>query len=159
MGFRYDSYCGLNCGACPVGAANELGNEEFLRSMAEEWDRDLDDLRCNGCKTDVTAAFCTDCRMRQCAREKGVEFCVHCGDFPCDVISQFRNDEAPHHSAVLYNLQRIKELGLKDWLEAEAGRWSCPECGRRFTWYSESCAGCGGELYNAVSQDRDLEGS
>ena len=36
METRYDSYCGLNCGACPVGIANELGDLEGIRKIAAE---------------------------------------------------------------------------------------------------------------------------
>ena len=154
---RYDTYCGLNCGACPVGLANDRGDTGRINAMAEEWGRLAEELVCGGCKTDKTAVFCTDCRMRLCAREKGLEFCVDCDDFPCSTISDFRNDEAPHHSVVLRNLELIGKLGVKTWLENEARRWSCPECGTRFHWYSETCEECGCSLYNAVSEEKDLE--
>ena len=156
MEIRYDSYCGLNCGACPVGIANELGDLEGIRKMAGEWGRDPDDLRCGGCKTDLTAVFCTDCGMRVCAMEKKLEFCSECDDFPCGKITKFRNDDAPHHSAVFSNLAKIREMGLENWLDAEAARWSCPECGNRFGWYSKTCDQCGKELYNAVSEEEEL---
>ena len=156
MEIRYDTYCGLNCGACPVGLANEQGNVERISEMALEWGSLPEELKCRGCKTEETAVFCTDCRMRVCAREKELEFCIECDDYPCEIISEFRNDEAPHHSAVLKNLELIKKMGLKAWLDAEAKRWSCPECGKRFHWYSENCSECGSSLYNAIAEEKDL---
>jgi len=48
-------------------------------------------------------------------------------------------------------------MGVKTWLEAQGKRWSCPECGTRFHWYSEKCDKCGAKLYNAVSEEEDLE--
>lgn len=157
MGTRYDTYCGLNCGACPVGIANEREDDNWIRKMAKDWGRNTEDLRCNGCKANVNATFCMDCQMRLCARNKGVEFCFECDNFPCEIITQFRNDDAPHHSAVFSNLELIRELGVEVWLEAEARRWSCQECGSRFNWYAETCDDCGAELYNTVSEEKDLE--
>jgi hypothetical protein len=157
MRIRYDTYCGLNCGACPVGIANQQEDGELIGRMAEEWCRDPDDLSCHGCKTQVTAAFCTDCRMRACASKQGLDFCSQCEDFPCGILNRFRNDEAPHHSAVLKNLSRIEELGVETWLEEEAVRWSCRECGTRFGWYSEECPECGARLYNSILEEKELE--
>ena len=94
--------------------------------------------------------------MRACAREKGLEFCSECPDYPCETLSSFRNDAAPHHSTIFKNLERIKEIGPEEWLEEQKRRWSCPECGTRFGWYSEKCSDCGAESYNAVSEERDL---
>jgi len=51
-----------------VGIANETVDAGLLEKMAEEWGRDPDELRCGGCKSDITAVFCTDCEMRVYAR-------------------------------------------------------------------------------------------
>ncbi len=157
MDFRYDTYCGLNCGACPVLGANERGDEEWLRKAAEEDECTIDDLRCHGCKTDSTAMYCTGCEMRFCAKDKGLEYCSECTDFPCEIITDFRNDRHPHHSAIFKNLRTIREKGLKTWLEEERVRWLCPECGTRFYWYSQYCSGCGIELYNSSKEEKDLD--
>lgn len=157
MEFRYDTYCGLNCGACPVLGANERGDEEWIKNAAEFEPCKPDNLRCHGCKTDVTAMFCTDCEMRLCAKGKGIEFCNECTDFPCETIKNFRNDQSPHHSAIFKNLRTIKEKGVKAWLEGEEGRWACKSCGKRFFWYSDKCPDCGTELYNSIREEKDLE--
>jgi len=153
---RHDSYCGLYCGACPIGIANELDDLEALKRMASEWEMNPSDLTCSGCKTDSTAVFCTNCRMRLCAREKKLEFCFECDVFPCNELTEFRNDNAHHHSAVFFNLTKIREAGPEAWLTAQAARWSCPECGERFGWYSETCSRCGIKLYNSVSEEEDM---
>ncbi|HOP27257.1 MAG TPA: DUF3795 domain-containing protein [Candidatus Sabulitectum sp.] len=153
---RYDSYCGLNCGACMVGIANEMGKGDVLDGYAGNWKIPREKLECSGCKGDVTAGFCENCEMRLCAREKGIEFCFQCGEFPCKTITGFRNDDACHHSAVFSNLKKIREAGLEAWLASERKRWSCPECGERFGWYSERCS-CGAELYDSVKEEKDLK--
>jgi predicted amidophosphoribosyltransferase len=156
MEVKHDSYCGLNCGACPVGLVNESGDSSLLAKMAEDWGRKPGEIICGGCKSDVTAAFCSRCRMRLCAMQKRLEFCFECPDYPCEKLTAFRNDDAPHHSAIFRNLGEIRDLGVEAWLEVQAARWSCPACGRRFGWYDETCEGCGAELYNSVSEERDL---
>ena len=154
--YVYDTYCGLNCGACHTLIANELNDPEQLKAIAEKRSLKLEDLLCHGCKTDVTAIYCTNCRIRACAREKGLEFCVDCADYPCDMITSCRSDAAPHHSVVFKNLARIKEIGRDKWLAEEKARWACSKCGSRFGWYSETCANCGAELYNAPAEEKDL---
>lgn len=154
--YIYDTYCGLYCGACPVLQANERGDEEWIAATAVEWKRKPDDLRCHGCKSEVTAAFCTDCGMRLCAREKGLEFCSECTEYPCEKVTNFRNDDASHHSVILTNLKRIKEIGKEKWLAEQKTLWSCKECGTRFGWYSEKCSKCGAEVYNAVAEEKNL---
>jgi hypothetical protein len=153
---RHDAYCGLNCGACPVGRANESGDADLLAKMADECGRNAGELLCEGCKAEVTAGFCSRCRMRLCAMGKGLEFCIECVDYPCGILTAFRNDDAPHHSMVFRNLEQIRSLGVESWLETQAARWSCPVCGTRFGWYDETCEGCGEILYNSVSEEGDL---
>lgn len=157
MKVRYDAYCGLNCGACPIGLANEQNDDNGLVKMAEEWNARRDDLNCTGCKTATTASFCSNCGMRTCAMDKGLSFCSECSDFPCDTIKDFRNDRAPHHSAIFENLEEIGARGVEAWLAEEENRWSCSSCGTRFTWYSESCVKCGEPLFNAVDQEKNLK--
>lgn len=157
MKTRYDTYCGLNCGACPVGLANELDDEENLRKMAEEWGVKRKDVICSGCKTDTIAPFCSKCEMRVCAREKGLEFCSRCNDFPCEKITSFKNDKAPHHSPIFKNLTEIEKMGIQAWLRQEEKRWSCSSCGTRFTWYNEACGECGEDLFHAVKEEKGLQ--
>lgn len=157
MEFRYDTYCGLNCGACPVLGANERGDDEWIKKAAEMEGSKPEDLRCLGCKTNVTAMFCTDCGMRLCAREKGLEFCFECDEYPCKRIEDFRNDQWAHHSVIFTNLRDIKEKGIDAWREEQKARWSCKTCGTRFYWYSEKCSKCDAKLYNSKDEEKDLD--
>ncbi|MBN2378206.1 DUF3795 domain-containing protein [candidate division WOR-3 bacterium] len=154
--YVYDTYCGLYCGACPILMANEREDTSWLEATASQWKIKPEDLRCRGCKTEVTAAFCADCKMRVCARQKGFEFCSECSDCPCEIVSSFRNDDAPHHSVIIKNLERIKEIGKEKWLAEQKERWACKECGVRFGWFTEKCSKCGAEAYNAKAEENDL---
>jgi ribosomal protein S27AE len=154
MEYRYDTYCGLYCGACPVLVANQKGTIEELASRN---DMDPADFVCAGCKSDTLASFCADCRFIPCAREKGVEFCVDCDEYPCENLTGFRDDERAHHSVVTKNLDRLKEVGLEAWLAEQDERWKCGACGARFAWYDEECPECGIGTYDARAEEKDIK--
>lgn len=113
----------------------------------------MKELTCHGCKTSVRAVYCARCPIRACAVARGVEFCFQCGDYPCAKLLAFRDDEHPHHSAVLRNLERLREVGLDRWLDEQVARWSCPTCHRSFSWYEERCLACGGRLTSCRDEE------
>ena len=109
------AYCGIDCDACNkhskeiregaiklkagldtkigvAGAAKirsrilELKNyEEFYEVL--EWFATQEDMMNNGdcvkCRNGGGRAIC---EIRACAREKGIEFCCKCDDYPCDLL-------------------------------------------------------------------------
>ena len=153
MEYRYDAPCGIYCGACETLHAFREGRLEEHAKLCGE---DPALLKCAGCKTDVNATYCVGCHFRDCSRDKGIEFCFECEDFPCAKLVAFRNDECPHHSSVLKNLETIREKGVDEWLKEQEKRWSCPECGKGFTWYDSKCEACGAGLYDCRAEDKDL---
>lgn len=150
---RFDTYCGLYCGGCEVLIANQKG---FVEEKAKEWNMDPNDLICNGCKSDTVATFCQTCGMKVCAEEKGIEFCFQCSDYPCKMVSDFKNDDRPHHSIIFHNLGLIKELGIKQWMQDQEKRWSCPTCGEKFSWYSDKCSNCDSVVKNCLDDEKEL---
>lgn len=154
MKTKYDSYCGLYCGACEILFMNELGN---IEEKAKEWKMSINDVKCSGCKTTQNSIYCIDCDIKLCAESRNVEFCNECSSFPCSRILNFRNDKYPHHSVVFKNLKTIKEKGLDYWLKEQKKRWKCAKCGSRFTWYDETCKNCGETLYNCENEEETLE--
>jgi predicted RNA-binding Zn-ribbon protein involved in translation (DUF1610 family) len=149
---RYDSYCGLYCGACPVHMATVNGTAE---EKGKAWDVDAKEIVCNGCKTRTIAKICQDCVMRLCARDRGLDFCGDCDEYPCASFQVFHYDRFPHHTLVAPNVAAICELGVETWLEQQKERWSCPKCGTPFTWYEEECRNCGEKLYDACAEEDD----
>jgi len=154
MKFRYDTYCGLYCGACDVIIANEKGT---VQETAQKWNMNPEDIECHGCKSGITAVYCKTCEIKQCAEKNEVEFCFHCKEYPCDLLVEFKSDEYPHHSAIFKNLDAIKEEGVLEWLDEQEKRWSCPECGTRFSWYTDVCKKCGSNLYNCKAEEKDIQ--
>ncbi len=114
--------CGLNCGGCPLYLA---ATNEVVRQQVATWQGVPADklVLCAGCRSlkGVISAIgeTTVCDTYSCVTsEKKVEFCYQCGDFPCLKLAPCtdRSQELPHNTKV-YNLLRLKKLGVKDWLE------------------------------------------
>ncbi len=152
MTYRYDTYCGLYCGACHALRATEEGRVE---EQAKAWGRDPEEVMCHGCKSDVLSGYCRTCGIKACAVERHVEFCFECTEYPCERLIAFRDDEWPHHSAVTRNLAELERLGLAQWLEVQTARWRCPACGRKTSWYDETCPGCGSEVVSSRDEEQE----
>ena len=112
--------CGLFCGAC--GATD-----------------------CKGCLSDDAPDDTVQCRFRQCALKRHIDFCSFCKDYPCKELREFMNDEWPHHWTMEPNLQNIKKNGVETWLKAQTREWSCSRCGANIYWYQKACE-CGHQL-------------
>ncbi|NLG79739.1 MAG: DUF3795 domain-containing protein [Firmicutes bacterium] len=153
MAPRYDTYCGLYCGACDTLLANEEGR---LGLLARKCKMSVEALTCRGCKSGVASVWCMKCEIRRCALARRVEFCFECADYPCDRLRAFAADSRAHHSVVLKNLEAIRVKGVAAWLEEQKSRWSCPQCGTRSSWYDRRCRRCRQRLYDCRDEEADL---
>jgi hypothetical protein len=99
--------CGLDCSRC---ADNEDGEIKSLASRLihllrnydkvaklkaqgksafggyaqfEEVLKTFSEASCGGCRSDNVQCFIT-CAARNCHKEKGIDFCFQCNDYPCD---------------------------------------------------------------------------
>jgi len=106
---------------------------------------DPDFISCKGCKSDTVAkSWCAVCNLKSCAREKGLDFCYECNEYPCDNLEKFKTDpQYPYHSEVYDNMTTIKKKGIGQWLIEMNSRWTCQSCGTPFSWWNESCKKCG----------------
>ncbi len=76
-----------------------------------------DEVQCKGCRAQKGKRLVFPlCETYRCAGEKGVEFCFECGEFPCRKLQPASDgaDRYPHNMK-LYNLLRIKAVGLEAW--------------------------------------------
>lgn len=156
--FAPDSYCGLFCGACEIMSAYRRSLRTGIPPAWEDLPETLRDnigeaeIRCRGCKSDTVFSGCARCDVRACARKKGVDYCVHCADYPCATIRAMERDLAglsermPHTKAIIANLSVIGRIGGERWIRAERERWSCGHCGHPTTWYATVCEACGRRL-------------
>jgi hypothetical protein len=109
--------CGLYCGAC--GAPD-----------------------CGGCQSSNVDDSIEQCKFRRCSKDKNVEFCCLCSEYPCGELHDFMHDQWPHHGTMEPNLAYVKENGKKAWLQAQEEEWSCKRCGAEIKWYQRKCV-CG----------------
>jgi len=80
--------CGYNCHLC----AARSDDPKLRQKMVDGWKKYLglqnytaENVRCDGCRGNGRLAD-KECKARPCAREKGVEFCAYCDEFPCDKV-------------------------------------------------------------------------
>jgi hypothetical protein len=142
--------CGLYCGACPMYLATQENSQQRLNAFGQQFSArkiqlKLEDVLCDGCiGGGRVAAFCQKCALRSCAAGKSnVTRCSDCPDFPCSKITNFNNDGMTHHSEVLENLRRLREMGISKWTQYEQDRWRCPQCKENLSWYDKACPKCG----------------
>lgn len=88
--------CGIICSDCPVFVAMKKNDDEERRRVAEIFTKQYGieykpaDINCDGCSSDSSRIFsyCNICNVRKCGKEKHVENCAHCGDYPCEKLSK-----------------------------------------------------------------------
>jgi hypothetical protein len=156
--FDHDSFCGLYCGACEILIAYRNGRDRGVPARWEDLPAPLRDnipraeVKCHGCRTDTVFEGCRGCRIRSCARSKGVPACPACSEFPCEMVHALREriplarNRLPHTMTIFGDIDIATRDGVKAWLEYQRQRWTCPRCGTPFTWYQECCRKCGCEL-------------
>ncbi|MCD6161367.1 MAG: DUF3795 domain-containing protein [candidate division Zixibacteria bacterium] len=132
---KYATYCGLYCGLCssrgriPKQAKalyETLKNEgfeywgEFIDPKAKEFMSVLEKLNnsdniCPGCRQGGGPPFCG---IRKCAKEKNIEVCAFCDEFPCKKIDGL----AKGYVNLIADGKRLKEIGLDDWIDEQKER-------------------------------------
>lgn len=140
-GFELAAPCGLYCGNCEIYRAYKDDDFDALAEYAKEMNLPLDQVRCEGCRTEFNMFWCPECDVRKCNDKRGLAFCFECSDFPCIALIEF-NEQAPHHSLCIENLEKMAEIGVDRWLEAQDYKWRCPVCKTKVTYYTEECPNC-----------------
>jgi len=83
------------------------------------------EIACKGCREQDGLHFHLPegCATLDCVKSKGAEFCHECSDFPCLFLAPMADEAAKYpHNMKLYNLCRIKKVGIERWIEEEAGQ-------------------------------------
>lgn len=112
--------CGLDCFNC--GSYVENITDEHRAKVAKARNMPPEEVACAGCrnlKGKVVYAQ-GDCASWACAQAKGVDYCFQCGDFPCASLAPTAQGASFPHNMKVYNLCRMKKLGLDGWIEESA---------------------------------------
>ena len=127
--------CGMNCGIC----ANHLALKHEVRSKGIKMPY------CAGCKPrDKKCSFLK--KKCEILMHNRVEYCYECGDFPCDKLLHIEKGYKDNFKiSFIENLEYMKEHGIERFLEKEAEKWQCPECGDVICCHNGICFSCGFE--------------
>ena len=134
--------CGLLCKSCGIYIATQENNTESLKRIAERLQIPVEQVRCNGCRSDELSAHCRTCYFRECSDKKGIEFCSECSDYPCSQLKDFQS-KMPHRVELFQSLNRIKKVGWENWYVEMIERHSCTKCNHLSGWYDFTCTQCG----------------
>ena len=135
--------CGLYCGACSWFIAT-AEDPERLRRLAAQQHLSEEESKCYGCRSEKRLPYCARCKMSSCAAERKIDFCSECEEYPCDELKEFQS-AMPHRMELWSNLERIKSIGHKQWLEEIRGNYTCPQCQIVNSAYDLKCRKCGRE--------------
>ena len=112
--------CGLDCMDCPIHERNIT--EELTAQFSSAYGCNPEKVACHGCRSDNRSVlYPAECSTLDCSRERRVDFCFECGDFPCEKLHPASDmaDKLPHNLKV-YNSCRMKKIGVERWLEEDA---------------------------------------
>jgi len=132
-GLEFVTYCGLYCGLCAGRARIPKRAVALQEAMAEEgwpdwgagipgfaefW-RFLEGLHadggCPGCRA---GGGPPECQIRNCARQRGLELCNQCPDFPCPRIEAL----CAIYPTLIADNRRVQAVGLEQWLSEQQER-------------------------------------
>jgi hypothetical protein len=117
--FQQTAPCGIDCFNCEIHEKNIT--DQMRQRMAAVLKRNEDDIPCQGCRQSECRILPEPCATRACIQEKGLDFCYQCQDFPCALLQPAKDgaDKYPHNFK-LFNLCRIKAVGLDRWAADES---------------------------------------
>jgi hypothetical protein len=124
--------CGMNCGICSA----------YLREKN----------KCPGCRMIVNdkSVSRSRCKIKNCNFFKAgtAKFCFKCDNFPCANLRHLdKRYRTRYNTSVIQNLENIKKLGIRKFIENEKSRWACPDCGGVINVHKGMCSNCGVQRY------------
>ena len=128
------TYCGLHCTLCAQRGRIPRQAQELRESMHKEgydfWGTEIPGFKefwkfltdlcdvdngCPGCRAGGGYPACT---IRKCARERGIEICVFCEEYPCERVLEI----AKRYPTLLADGKRMREIGLEAWIQEQEER-------------------------------------
>ena len=102
---------------------------DTVEKLSEEHNIPVEVMFCNGCRAHDgqiplqkhVFGEAHRCAAYECSKEKGINFCGDCEQFPCDNLHPYADmaGELPHNVKV-FNLCLINKMGLEKWAESKA---------------------------------------
>ncbi|MHA1376825.1 MAG: DUF3795 domain-containing protein [Candidatus Helarchaeota archaeon] len=135
--------CGLYCGVCAIYIAHRDNNLKFKGKLVNVYPftNKIEQIQCTGCLSDgIVFDFCKKCPIKDCTKEKGIEGCHQCEDWPCRMIKNFIMPVGK--KVIMRAIPQWREWGTEKWIEEEEKRYHCPECGNPLFRGAKRCNKC-----------------
>jgi hypothetical protein len=114
--------CGLDCFNCDIHEDNLT--DQLAELIHQKLGVSKDEIPCRGCRQEDGRHYHflpEGCATLDCVKAKGVDFCCNCDDFPCVLLAPTADGaEIYPHNMKVYNLCRIRKVGLERWIEEAA---------------------------------------
>lgn len=136
--------CGLYCGVCNIRIAYKDNNEKFKEKISVAYGLTPDKIRCNGCFSNDVFELCQLCPIKSCTKQKNIDGCHLCDEFPCQHVENFPVPVAK--KVMMRSVPLRRELGAEKWVEAEEKRYTCPSCKHRLFRGVRRCNFCKTEV-------------
>ena len=89
--------CGLDCAQCDSYRATQSNDLLMLEATVDKWSKEynasgltVENIQCDGCMTaGRKTGHCSECQIRQCVIEHGLENCAVCPDYACEKLQAF----------------------------------------------------------------------
>ena len=111
--------CGLDCFNCELYEENLT--EDLAALIHDKLGVNKQDITCKGCRQQDGKHYHLGpdgCATLDCVKEKGVDFCYDCDDFPCSKLAPTADQANRYpHNMKLYNLCRMKKIGIENWIK------------------------------------------
>jgi len=81
-------YCGYNCHLCAARSEDPAVRQKMVDGWRKFFGHEnytAENVKCDGCLSDGKVAD-KQCKARPCAKERGIENCAYCDEFPCDKL-------------------------------------------------------------------------
>jgi hypothetical protein len=98
-------------------------SDKMAQFMHEKTGVPVEAISCKGCRAQNGVHFHipNGCLTLNCAKERDVKLCSDCDDFPCAMLAPLADGaERFPHNFKLYNLCRIKKIGIDQWITESA---------------------------------------
>ncbi len=121
--------CGMNCALCYA------------------YQRDKN--HCDGCRSDnIPSEYCRRCVIKNCKTrlENSWADCSLC-EKPCQRLKQLdKRYRTKYGMSMLANLEVIRVQGMNVFLNEQAAKWTCPDCGSLICVHRGRCINCPSKL-------------
>jgi hypothetical protein len=119
--------CGMNCRLCRA----------YVR----------DKNACPGCRggDSSKSKSCLACHIKNCEKivSGKIKYCFGCDSFPCARLNHLdKRYRTKYGMSMIENLNAVRRMGIRRFIENEKKRWACPECGGLLCAHKSECIHC-----------------